>query len=91
MGKVSFSVDIIHFPIIATLGVYLFKVFFDYFGSFSAAATLASMSSILFIYAVSVLVYKYVDLKGMIFANFFARTIIQYLGLSTSRRSGAQQ
>lgn len=91
MGKVSFSVYIIHFPIIATLGVYLFGVFFDQLGSYETSAILASIFTILFIYAVSVLVYKYVDLKGMNFSNFLSRTIIQRIGLSSKLRSAAEQ
>lgn len=91
MGKVSFSVYIIHFPIIATLGVYLFGVFFDNFGSYEISAILASIFTVLFIYAASVLVYIYIDLKGMNFSNFLSRKIIQRIGLSSKLRSAAEQ
>ena len=76
MGKVSFSVYIIHFLIIASLGVYLFGIFFDVFNSYEAAAILASCVTIIFTYGCSVLVFRYVDSKGMALSNAISKSII---------------
>lgn len=85
MGRVSFSVYLIHFLIIATLGVYLFGILFDFFGSFEIAAILASCITIVFTYACSVPYYRYVDSTGMGLSAKFSKTIIGRLGLLSNK------
>ncbi len=68
MGKVSFSVYLIHLPIISTLGVVFFNLFYEYF-SYENSAILASIFTIFSIYVISIFYYRYVDYKGMVFSN----------------------
>lgn len=76
MGKVSFSVYLIHMPVIYTLGVFLFNVFFSYLGVYSYAAFLSSFISIICIYSTSLIFYRVVDLQGMKISNSLARFIV---------------
>lgn len=75
MGKVSFSVYLIHMPILATLGVFTFNIFFDYFNQYAVAAILSSIVSILSTYTASLLFYKAVDLQGVKFSNFIGNSV----------------
>ncbi len=85
MGKVSFSVYLIHFLFISTLGIYLFGVFFEHFGSYEIAAVFASCITVAFTYASSVFFYRYVDSKGMLLSNEISKAIIGRIGFSSRR------
>jgi len=76
MGKVSFSVYLIHMPILSVLGVVLFNVIYQSTGLFDFSAIASSVITIVFIYIASFVFYKYIDSKGMMISNFFAKTII---------------
>lgn len=61
MGKVSFSVYLIHMPILSVIGVYAFNVFFQYLGVYHLAAIFSSLLTIIVIYLCSIFFYRYVD------------------------------
>lgn len=79
MGKVSFSVYLIHMPILSTFGIYAFNILFQYTGVYHWAAVGASLLTILSVYLCSIMFYRYVDAQGMNFSNFFANKIITQL------------
>lgn len=81
MGKVSFSVYLIHFPIIVTFGVCLFGTVYGILASYEMAALLTSCLITVFIYALSVPFYKYVDANGMELSNYISERIIKRTGL----------
>ena len=84
LGKVSFSVYVIHLPIIAVFGVGLFEVIFEITQSYYLSSFIASLSSIIVIYLISILVYKYIDVSGMKISDVFAKTILKsYTKLKT--------
>ena len=90
MGKVSFSVYLIHFPIIATFGVLLFGTVYERLASYEVAALLTSCLITVFIYALSVPFYKYVDANGMQLSNYLAERIVKRTGLESrfAQRTG---
>ncbi len=90
MGKVSFSVYLIHFLIIATLGVYLFGVFFELFTSYETAAILTSCVTIVFTYGCSVFFYKYVDKNGMVLSNEISKVIMYRMRFLNKKPSNKQ-
>ncbi|WP_158657993.1 acyltransferase family protein [Agarilytica rhodophyticola] len=79
MGKVSFSVYLIHMPILSTFGIYAFNILFQYTGVYHWAAVGTSLLTILSVYLCSIMFYRYVDAQGMNFSNFFANKIITQL------------
>ena len=79
MGKVSFSVYLIHIPILSTLGIFLFNTIFHSTGNYNLSAISASILSIIFIYAASLLFYKNIDSKGMMISNYFSNYVINKL------------
>lgn len=85
MGKVSYSVYLIHFPIISTLGVYLFGVLYEFFSSYVISVILTSFITIIFTYGCSILFYKYVDLKGMAMSNAMSKAIIDKISMVKRR------
>mgnify|MGYP000010203739 FL=1 len=70
MGRVSFSVYLIHIPIISTVGVLVFNLLHDYF-DYSSSAILSSLVSISLIYFLSIYYFKYVDNFAIIFSGKF--------------------
>ncbi|MCK5830520.1 MAG: acyltransferase [Methylococcales bacterium] len=75
MGKVSFSVYLIHFPLISTLGVLLFNFFYQTF-SYEESAALSSIITTFSIYIFSILYFNYVDRLGMNTSNKIQRAIV---------------
>lgn len=65
MGKVSFSVYLIHMPVISTVGVLLFNGIYSITGLYVIAALLASLLSIAIIYLLAIVFYQQVDYRGM--------------------------
>lgn len=83
MGKVSFSVYLIHLPIIATLGLIVFNYIFELTGSYNISALLTSVVLIPLIYAVSLCFYRLVDLKSVAISSIFANyTISSFWGFA---------
>jgi len=76
MGKVSFSVYLIHLPILSTLGVFLFNFLYQSTSMYNFSAISSSILTIAFIYCCSLLFYKYIDLNGMKMSNSFANYFI---------------
>ena len=72
MGKVSFSVYLIHMPILSTLGVYLFEVVYSYSGMYGLSAISSSIFTVLFIYLVSTVFYSQVDVRGMLISKYLS-------------------
>ncbi|WP_281561714.1 acyltransferase [Thalassomonas sp. RHCl1] len=76
MGKVSFSVYLIHLPLLSTLGFYLFELSFGYSNSYHLSALSASVLTVAVVYLGAVYFYKYVDLTGMKISNLFAKSVL---------------
>lgn len=76
MGKVSFSVYLIHMPIISTVGVFSFNILLQYFDSYVFSAILASLISIIVIYLGALIFYRAVDLQGMKLSNLLSKVVI---------------
>ncbi|WP_428088263.1 hypothetical protein [Candidatus Thioglobus sp.] len=72
MGKVSFSVYLIHLLVISTLGVFLFNFIYEYF-SYEVSAISSSVITILSTYIISIFYFNYVDQTGMIASTKFQR------------------
>lgn len=75
MGKVSFSVYLIHIPILSTFGVFVFNRLYEATGMYNIAAVTSSILSILTIYFLSLFFYRSIDLKGMSLSNRLAKYI----------------
>jgi len=73
MGKVSFSVYLIHIPIISTLGVFSFQFLFDYFQLYIVSSMLAILIIVGFTYLCSIYFYKYIDNKSVDISNLIAK------------------
>ncbi|MBD1584432.1 acyltransferase family protein [Pseudoalteromonas sp. S16_S37] len=73
MGKVSFSVYLIHIPIIATFSMFMFNNVFAITEHYNLSAMLTIISSIGVIYLFSLAFYYTVDAKGMALSNKFAK------------------
>jgi peptidoglycan/LPS O-acetylase OafA/YrhL len=76
MGKISFSVYLIHLPIIATIGVYFFNQLFGIFG-YSSSALIASFINIILIYLLSIIYYKWVDKPSVNIARKIPSLVIK--------------
>jgi peptidoglycan/LPS O-acetylase OafA/YrhL len=76
MGKVSFSVYLLHMPIISTFGVFTFVIFSRYINEYTIAAILTSVVSILFTYMVALVYYKLVDSQGMKVSDSLANLVV---------------
>ncbi len=76
MGKVSFSAYLIHVPIIATAGVFIFSALFRSTGHYEFSAIIASALSIVLIYALSELYYRYVDRPAMTISSTLTDRIL---------------
>ncbi len=76
MGKVSFSVYLLHMPILSVLGVSLFNCIYRSTGLFDFSAMMASVITITLIYILSLIFYKFVDSKAMTISNFLATFFI---------------
>lgn len=83
MGKVSFSVYLIHLPIISSLGVLFFSYFIKYF-NYDMSAFLSSISVIFLTYAIAVFYFRYVDQPGMVLSNQFSKNVSKLIKLQTN-------
>lgn len=79
MGQVSFSVYLIHLPIIAVFGTWCFGLFMGQTGDFVQSAMASSVVTIGLTYACAFLFYKVVDLRGMRISNAWAAWAITAL------------
>lgn len=89
MGKVSFSVYLIHMPIISTFGVLLFNSILNLTGEYNFSAIVSSILTILFIYICALFFYKFIDSKGMSFSNYLANYVIAKIGVLNKLKSAA--
>ena len=78
MGKVSFSVYLIHVPIISTVGVFTFNVLHQSF-NYDTSAILSSLLVILSTYILAIYYYKFVDHRGMVLSDKFSRKILGWI------------
>lgn len=88
LGKVSFSVYLIHITMISTLGVALFRTSSTLGFSFLTSALFASFLTIVATYTAAIFFYKLVDLNSLKISNFFATYTLQNLYPREGRRSG---
>lgn len=72
MGKLSFSVYLIHLPIVYTLGVFSFNEANAFF-SYPVSALFACVVIILSSYLAAIAFHAYVDLPATVFSNKLAR------------------
>ncbi len=71
LGKMSFSIYLIHLLIIGSLGCYLFKCFFAGLHlSYGISFSLMFLISLSFTFGASLLMYKYVDKNGIKFSKW---------------------
>ena len=77
MGKLSFSVYLIHAMIISTCGVFIFNIIFSISGMYNLSAIAASVVTIVVVYASSLVFYQAIDLKSVVFSNFLARYTVE--------------
>lgn len=75
MGRVSFSVYLIHLPVISTLGVSLFNLASKSF-SYEMSAVFSSIVVIFSTYLMAMVYYNYVDRSGMVISNKFQHFIL---------------
>lgn len=76
LGKVSFSMYLIHLPVFSTVGVYVFELIVYYTGMYDVAAFASSLFSIIITYILSCYFYKYVDLNAIAFSVYFSKHIV---------------
>lgn len=79
MGKVSFSVYVIHMPFLSTFGVLFFNALYKATGIYDLAAVISSVSSIFMVYFLSKYFYQSIDLKAMSISNSFAKYALGWL------------
>lgn len=84
MGKVSFSVYLIHLPIISTFGVLCFNLLNKYF-VYEASAVLSSIITIFLTYAMSIFYFNYIDHPGMIASNKFKDKILNSVSYAKTK------
>jgi len=77
MGKVSFSVYLIHMPVIATLGVFYFNLLNKGFLSYELAAMISSLLVIITTYLFAIIYFKCIDHPGMKISNKFSKSILK--------------
>lgn len=68
MGKVSFSVYLIHLILISTFSIYIFNMFSKDL-NYALSSILSSIITVIVIYIFSFLYYKYIDKQGMIISE----------------------
>ncbi|MEH6448991.1 MAG: acyltransferase [Oleispira sp.] len=75
MGRVSFSVYLIHIPIISIVGVFVFNILHNYF-DYSSSAILSSIVSVLLTYYMAIYYFKYVDNVAMTLSSKFQIVVV---------------
>jgi len=78
LGKVSFSVYLIHLPVISVFSVFLFDKIFKHTNDYYISSIITSIISLVFIYFLSIYVYKYVDKAGMKISNLLEGKVMGY-------------
>ena len=77
LGKVSFSVYLIHLPIISTFGIFLFQVSYAVGFGYVVSALSSSLFSIILIYIFGNYVHKYIDISSMKLIGNFERFLLK--------------
>ena len=75
MGKVSFSVYLIHLLLISTIGAYIFNMLLEYY-TYDISAITSIISLVFVIYVVSVPFYAMIDRTGMKISNIIPRVLL---------------
>ena len=91
MGKVSFSVYLIHKPILFLVGAYLYSLVFQLSGQHFYSTTITFIATLILVYACSIIFYKLVDLQGMKLSNAFAGFVISLILLFWTNDITAKQ
>jgi len=82
MGKISFSAYLIHLPVMRFIGVPFF-IFYYKFLPYDYSAILASITSLILTYVLSLLFYNYIDKVSLKFTNVLINLIKRKKELST--------
>lgn len=70
LGKISFSIYLIHLPILYVLGVYFFSYIYAVSENYTLASILASIVTITVSIILAIPFHKFVDKKAMTFSNW---------------------
>ena len=84
MGKISFSVYLIHLPVISTIGVYIFSKA-NTLINYNIAAFFACSVVIFLTYVLANIFYILVDQPGMLISNKLSEYIVSFLRLRQSQ------
>jgi len=76
IGKLSFSVYLIHLPIVNTFGVFFFNLLYGNRFSYVLSAILVSVTSIFVTYLAAIIYYNVIDKPGMNISSRFSKYII---------------
>lgn len=76
LGQISFSLYLIHLPVLATFGVYMFGVVYEMTQMYWLASTIAMIVTLAVSAALSAVFYRWVDLQGMHVSNRFAQVFL---------------
>jgi peptidoglycan/LPS O-acetylase OafA/YrhL len=82
LGRLSFSIYLVHLPLLGIIGVASFNIFYSYIGSYILSAIVASVTSIFITYIVSEVFYEYVDKKGLRFSAALSNLVLSYYSTS---------
>ncbi len=77
MGKLSFSVYLIHLPIISTIGVFAFSKAYSFI-DYNGAAVLACSIVILFTYMMANVFYIFVEQPGLMISHKLSESIVSF-------------
>ncbi|MDC4570578.1 acyltransferase, partial [Acinetobacter baumannii] len=77
LGKLSFSIYLIHIPIMYIFGIPIFNIFFNQGFNFAASAFISVCISLLFTISLSILYSRYVDDFAIKFSNRLSNLILK--------------
>lgn len=77
LGKLSFSIYLVHIPIMYILGVPIFNIFLNEGFNFVASALISIFISLLFTIALSVFYSRYIDDFAIRFSNSLSKLILK--------------
>jgi len=77
LGKLSFSIYLVHIPIMYILGVPIFNIFLNEGFNFVASALISIFISLLFTIALSVFYSRYIDDFAIKFSNSLSKLILK--------------
>lgn len=75
LGKVSFSVYLFHLPVLVISASYVFNTLSNIGASYFLSAIASSSVSIIIIYTISNIIYKFVDRPSMLLSNKVAKMV----------------